>query len=87
LPWNSKDVRNRVSSVQLTSEIKSPTSKVPQQVQHVKEEITVEKQQNEVMPMKNNIMDISSSSNVSSQVNTTSIIHSAEQSFGKYNVN
>lgn len=87
MPWNSKDVRNRASSAQLSSENKSPISKVPQQVQPVKEEVTMEKQQNEIMPMKNNILDMSSSSNISSQVNSTSIIHSAEQSFGKYNVN
>jgi hypothetical protein len=87
LPWNSKDVRSRTSNTQVSSETKSPISKVPQQVQPVKEEITVEKQQNEVLPMKNNTLDMSSSSNVSSQVISTSIIHSAEQSFGKYIVN
>jgi len=83
LPWNSKDVRSRVVGAQVASEIKSPISKVSQQAQPVKEEIIVEKQQHEIMPMKNNTLDMSSSSNVSSQVVSTSIIHSAEQSFGK----
>lgn len=83
MPWNSKDVRSRAAGVQVASEIKSPISKVPQQVQPVKEEIIVEKQQHEIMPMKNNSLDMSSSSNVSSQIVSTSIIHSAEQSFGK----
>jgi len=86
LPWNSKDVRSRAAGAQVASEIKSPISKVPHQVQPVKEEITVEKQKHEVMPIKNNTLDISSSSNVSSQLVSTSIIHSAEQSFGKYNI-
>lgn len=80
LPWNSKEVRSRASSVQSAPEIKS-TCKIPQQ-QPVKED--VEKQQSEVMPVKNNVLDISNSSNVSSQVNSISIVHSAEQSFGKY---
>lgn len=79
LPWNSKEVRSRAQSV---PEIKSSPSKLPLQVQLVKED--VEKQQNEVMPLKNNILEMSSISNVSSQVTSTSTIHSAEQSFGKY---
>lgn len=83
MPWNSKDVRSRTAGAQVASEIKSPISKVPQQVQPVKEEIIAEKQQHEIISMKNNTLDMSSSSNVSSQVVSTSIIHSAEQSFGK----
>lgn len=85
LPWNSKDVRSRAAGAQVASEIKSPISKVPHQAQPVKEEITVEKQKHEVMPIKNNTLDISSSSNVSSQLVSTSIIHSAEQSFDSSN--
>lgn len=88
MPWNSKGVRNRASSVQPVSEIKSPISKVTQPVvQPAKEKIIVEKQQNEVSPMKNNTLDLSSSSNVSSQVISTPVIHSAEHSFGKHNIN
>jgi len=83
LPWNSKDVRSRASGALAASEIKSPINKVPQQVQPVKEEIIVEKQKHEVMPIKNNTLNMSNSSNVSSQVVSSSIIHSAEQSFGK----
>lgn len=87
LPWSSKEVRNRASSVQSATEAKLPPSKVPpQQVKPVKEDIVIEKQQNEVIPMKNNGLDMSSSSNVSSQVASTSAIHSAEQSFGKYSI-
>lgn len=83
LPWNSKDVQSRASGALAASEIKSPISKVPQKVQPVMEEIIVEKQKHEVMPIKNNSLDMSNSSNVSSQVVSSSIIHSAEQSFGK----
>lgn len=86
MPWNSKDVRSRAAGAQGASEIKSPIGKVPHQVQPVKEEIIVEKPKHEVTPIKNNTLDMSSSSNVSSQVVSTSIIHSAEQSFGKYNI-
>lgn len=85
LPWNSKEskeVRSRAASV---PEIKSPMSKVPQKVQPVKEDIVPVKQQNEVTPVKNNSLDKSSNSNVSSHVTSTSISHSAEQSFGNYN--
>lgn len=86
LPWNSKEVRGRASSVQSAPEIKSSSSKVPSQVQLVKED--VDKQHNEAMPLKNNILEISNTSNILSQVTSTSIIHSAEQSFGKYkNIN
>lgn len=81
LPWNSKEVCGRTVSVQSTPEIKTPT-KVPQQVQSVKKDI-VEKQI-EALPVKNNILDMSSNSNISSQVTSTSVIHSAEQSFGKF---
>lgn len=84
LPWNSKEVCARVTSVQSTPEIKS-SSNVPQQVQSVKKDIVVEKQI-EVLPVKNNILDMSSSSNTSSQVTSTPVIHSAEQSFGKFNI-
>lgn len=90
LPWNSKEVRSRASSVQSAPEIKTSLSKAPQQVQSVKEDIVVEKQQSEVVPpVRNNILDMSSSSNVSSQITSTSSInhHSAEQSFGKYTNN
>lgn len=82
MPWNSKDVRSRASGALAASEIKSPISKVPQKVQPVKEDIIVEKQKHEVKS-KNNSLDMSNSSNVSSQVVSSSIIHSAEQSFGK----
>lgn len=87
LPWNSKEVRSSTSSVQSTQEIKLPSSKVPlQQVQPVKEEdVVAEKQLNEVTPTKNNGLDMNSSS-VSLQVASTSAIHSAEQSFGNYNI-
>jgi len=84
LPWNSKEVCSGTSSVQSTQEIKLPSSKVPpQQVQLLKEEDVIEKQLNEVTPTKNNGLDTNSSS-VSSQVASTSAIHSAEQSFGNY---
>lgn len=82
LPWNSKEVCSRATTVQSTPEIK-PSSKVPQQVQPNKKELVVEKQI-EVLPVKNNILDMSSSSNISSQVTSTSVIHSVEQSFGKF---
>lgn len=86
LPWNSKEIRRHTSSVQAATEVNLPPSKVPpQQVQLVKEDVA-DKQQNEVLPMKTNSLDMSSSSNASSQVASTSGIHSAEQSFGKYNI-
>jgi len=78
LPWNSKETRGRAQSV---PEVKTPP-KVLQQVQPVKEEIIVEKQKNEMTPIKNSVLDMSTSSNVSSQVTSTSIIHSADHSFG-----
>lgn len=84
LPWNSKEVQSRVSNVKSSHEIKSFPNKVPQQVQHAKENI--EKEQSEIIIAKNNILDMSNSSNISSQATSTSIIHSAEQSFGKYNI-
>lgn len=83
LPWNSKEVRNRASSVQSAPEIKSLSIKGPQQIQPVKEDVIVEKKQNEVAPVKNNL-DMNSSSNVSSQITSTPVIHSADQSFGKF---
>lgn len=88
LPWNSKEVRSRTSSVQSAPEIKSPPSKLPQQVvQPVKGDNVLEKQ-NDLIPVKNNGLDISSNSNVLPQVTPTTLIaHSAEQSFGKYNNN
>lgn len=82
LPWNSKEVCSRATGVQSTPEIKS-SSKTPQQLHPVKKDIVVEKQI-EVLPVKNNILDMSSSSNISSQVTSTPVIHSAEQSFGKF---
>lgn len=84
LPWNSKEVRSRASSVQSAPEIKSPPGKLPQQVvQPVKEDM---EKKIEVVPVKNNVLDISSNSNVSQVTTITSIVHSAEQSFGKYNI-
>lgn len=87
LPWNSKEVRRRASSVQSAPEVKSPPGKLPQQVvQPVKEDMVLEKK-NEIVPVKNNVLDVSNNSNVSQVTTTTSIAHSAEQSFGKYNNN
>ncbi|XP_050442639.1 tyrosine-protein phosphatase non-receptor type 21 [Adelges cooleyi] len=85
LLWNSKEVRSRAASVQSAPEIKSPT-KVSQPVpppQPVKEDVV--KPQKETTPVKNVALDVSSSSNVSSQINSTIISHSAEQSFDSSN--
>ncbi|VVC24350.1 Hypothetical protein CINCED_3A016831 [Cinara cedri] len=86
LPWNSKEVHSRASSVQSAPEITSPSNKIPQQVvKPVKEDIVLDKQ-NEVIPVKNNVLDVSSNSNVLSQVTpSSSINHSAEQSFDSSN--
>lgn len=81
LPWNPKEVESHVSNVQSSHDIKSFPIKVPQQVQHVKENI--KKEQSEIIQSKNNILDMSNSSNISSQATSTSIVHLAEQSFGK----
>lgn len=83
LPWNSKEDRSRALSVQSAPEIKSPNN-IIQQVLPVKKDIVVEKPHNEVIPVKNNALDTSSSSVHSSLVTSTSVIHSAEQSFGKF---
>lgn len=80
LPWNSKEARGRAQSV---PEIKTLPLKVHQQVQPVKEEIIVEKQKNEITTIKNSVLDMSTNSNISSQVtSTSSITHSADHSFG-----
>lgn len=82
LPWNSKEARSRAQSV---PEIKT-TIKVVQPVQPVKEEVIVEKQKKEITPIKNSVLDMSTNSNVSSQItSTSSIIHSADHSFGMIN--
>lgn len=85
LPWNSKEVRSRASSVQSAPEIKSP-KKVIQQVLPVKKDIFVENPHSEIIPIKNNALDMSSSSIHSSQMTSTSANHSAEQSFGKFSI-
>lgn len=81
LPWNSKEARSRAQSA---PEIKPLSIKVPHQVQPVKEESITEKPESEIMSLKNNILDISTNSNISSPVTSSSITHSADQSFGKY---
>lgn len=84
MSWNSKEVRGRVSNVQSSHDIKSFPGKVPQQVKCIKDD---SKMQSEVIPVKNNILDMSNISNISSQATSTSVNHLAEQSFGKYNNN
>lgn len=91
LSWNSKDIHSHaagvqgvkvVQGVQTAPEIKPP-SKVPQQVQPIMKDIIVEKPQIDVKPVKNNVLDMSNSSITSTPSTSTSVIHSAEQSFGK----
>jgi hypothetical protein len=85
LPWNSKEVRSRASSVQSAPEIKSP-NKIIQQVLPVQKDIFVENPHSEIIPTKNNALDMSSNSVNSLQVTSTLANHSAEQSFGKFSI-
>uniref|UniRef100_A0A2S2R7W5 protein-tyrosine-phosphatase n=1 Tax=Sipha flava TaxID=143950 RepID=A0A2S2R7W5_9HEMI len=84
LPWNSKEVRSRASSVQSAPEIKSP-NKIIQQVLPVQKDIFVENPHSEIIPTKNNALDMSSNSVNSLQVTSTLANHSAEQSFDSSN--
>lgn len=85
MPWNSKEVRDRAPSIQSAPEIKSPNKVIPQ-VLPVKKDIVEEKTHNEVIPVTSSALDTSSSSVHSSHVTSTSAIHSAEQSFGKFSI-